>query len=85
MWGMLHAVFAMVSARIACGLCTLFTIIAIWRMPDFLDELLVDNTVDDDDIADNVLKPVLLSAFFVCAFSLWFLSLFFNVNFSSQS
>ena len=44
---MLHAVFAMVSALITFGSCALFTIFAIWRMSDFLDELLVDNTVDD--------------------------------------
>ena len=67
---MLHAVFAMVSALIACGSCTLFTIFTIWRMSDLLDELLVNNTVDVDDIADDVLKPVSLSAFFVCAFSI---------------
>ena len=82
MWGMLHAVFAMVSALITFGSCALFTIFAIWRMSDFLDELLVDNTVDD--IADNVFKPVSLSAFFLCAFSVWILSSFFNVNFSPQ-
>ena len=69
MWGMLHAVFAMVSALIACGLCALFTIFAIWIMSDFLDDLLVDNTVDVDDIADDVLKPASLR----CSETSWFL------------
>ena len=49
MWGMLHAVYAMVSARTACGSCASFTIFAMWRVLGLFPDLFADDSVDADD------------------------------------
>ena len=50
MWGMLHAVYAMVSARTACGSCASFTIFAMWRVLGLFPDLFADDSVDADYI-----------------------------------